>query len=133
LLFTLEVTIPALTTETDPSIETLKLSAGVITSISIKFPAGCHGLVGVRLFHEESQIIPIGRGSWVRGDDETVPSTEYYDLGKGAKELEFVGINEDDTYSHTVIVRVNVLPKEAASLMPLISFIEKLTRRIFGE
>ena len=133
MFFTLEVTIPALTTESAPKLDILKLAAGVITHISNKFPAGCHGLVGVRLFHEESQIIPIGRGSWVRGDDETVPSPEYYDLGKGAKELEFVGINEDDTYPHTVTVRVNVLPKEAASLMPLISFIEKLAKRIFGE
>lgn len=130
MLFTLEVTIPANTTEAAPSTETLKLAAGVITGISVKFPSGCHGLVGVRLKHEEAQLTPVGRSSWVSGDGETVLSPEYYDLGKSAKELEFVGVSPGTTYPHTITVRVTVLPKEVATVLPLIEVLTRFLQRI---
>ena len=132
MLFAWDVTIPANTLESAPTLETLKLSAGVITNISVKFPAGCHGLVHIRLRHEEAQIYPVPRGEWVTGDGETVPAEYHYDLGKASKELEFVGHSEGTSYAHVVTVRVTVLPAAIATPYQVLTDLVAIFKRMLG-
>jgi len=111
----------------------LEISVGVITRIDVKFPAGCHGLAKVRIYHREFQLVPLSGGEWITGDDETVPTEAYYEIPQTPAQLKLVAINDDDLYPHKLTVRIAVLPKAVVSLMPFMTFIEKLARRIFGE
>lgn len=133
MLYAWDITVPANTLQADPLEQLLKLTHGVITKVSVKYPAGCHGLVQVRLLHEESPLVPLNKDTWLTADDEAVETPEYFELDTQPFALKFVGVNNDDTYPHTITVRITVLPKAVAALTPVFAVIERLSRRIFGE
>jgi len=130
LFFAWDITVEAATAEAAPKAQTLKLSAGVITGVDVKFPSGCHGLVKVRLKHWEFQLMPLSRGEWVTGDDEAVRMPTYFELPKGPYELRFEGASPETSYGHTVTVRVSVLPKAVASMIPFIEVLTKVLQRM---
>jgi len=130
LIFAWDITITADTKAASPKTEILKLSKGVITKIEIKFARGCHGLVKVRLFHQESQLVPLSRGEWITGDDEAVSFPEFFELWTTPYQLKFRGCSPDTTYEHTVTVRVSVLPKTVASMIPVIELLTRLLQRM---
>jgi hypothetical protein len=132
MFFAWDITIPKNTLETDPLIQTLKLSKGVITRLDIRFPAGCHGLVKVRLFRYEAPLIPLSRGEWVTGNDETIPTEAYYELVEAPAELKFVGCSPGAAYDHVITVRIQILPRSIASMIPLIELLTKVVTRLFG-
>jgi hypothetical protein len=132
LFFAWDITVPANRLESTPLEETLKLTAGVITRLDIKLPAGCNGLVKVHLLHDEFQLVPLSRGEWVTGDDETIPTEAYYELASPPYSLKFVGCSPGTTYDHVVTIRVSVLPKGVASMLPLVELLTRLVNRIFG-
>jgi len=129
--YTWDITIPADTEESDPVVQRLELHPGIVTRIGVKFPAGCHGLVKVRLTRGGVfQVFPLSADEWVTGDDEEVVYTYFYDLTDRPISLEFVGISPGTTYAHTVTVRITVLPKAVASMMPLIEILTKALQRM---
>jgi hypothetical protein len=130
LFFAFDITVPAGRLEASPLEETLKMTKGMITDISIKFPAGCHGMVKVRLLHEESQLVPLSRDEWVTGDDEIVPSEVHFNLSAETNMLKFVGCSPGTSYDHTVSVRINQLSEEEASTAPLTRMLLKMLQRM---
>lgn len=122
--------MPANTSASSPVEQTLKLTSGVITHIGVKFPAGCHGMVRVRLLHQTSQLVPLSRGEWVTGDDEEVPSETFFELWALPYSLRFQGCSPGTTYPHTVTVRVTVLPKAVASMLPLMDLLTRSLQRM---
>jgi len=132
MFYAWDVTVPAGRAEATPYEASLKLSSGVITAIDVKFPAGCHGLVKLRLLRAEFQLVPLTRGQWVTGDDETVPTESYYELEGTPTELKLVACSPGTTYDHTITVRVRVLPRSVASTLPLMELMAKVFGRIFG-
>lgn len=130
MFFAWDITILAGTADNAPKKETLELAAGVITGISVKFPSGCHGLVKVRLNHGEFQLMPLSRAEWVTGDDEPVKMATYYELKPGMSKLKFEGSSPVCSYPHTVTIRVSILPRAVASMIPLIELLTKLFSRI---
>jgi len=130
LIFAWDITISANTLATAQVEQILKLSKGVIIKVEVKFPAGCHGLVKVRLFHQESQLIPLSRGEWITGDDEAVSFPEYFELWTTPYQLKFRGCSPGTTYAHTVTVRISVLPKQIASMIPVIELLTRLLQRM---
>jgi len=134
MIFAWDITISADTKATSPNTKILKLSSGVITKIEIKFARGCHGMVKVRLLHQESQLVPLSRGEWVTGDDEAVSFPEFFELWTTPYQLKFVGCSPGTGYDHTVTVRIAVLPKVVASMIPVIELLTRLLQRmgVFG-
>jgi len=134
MFFAWDISVTAGTAEATPKTQILKLTSGVITGVDVKFPSGCHGLVKVRLKHWEFQLMPLSRGEWITGDDEAVKMPTYFELATGPYELKFEGSSPDASYDHTVTVRVSVLPKAVASMVPLIELLTRLFQRmgLFG-
>jgi len=127
-----DITITANTLDKSPKEQTLKLTKGVIVKCDVKFPAGCHGLVKVRLFYHTFQLIPLTKGEYITGDDETVPTETYFELAASPYALTFEGSSPDTTYNHTVTIRVTVVPKAIASIYPLVEWLNNFAKRIFG-
>jgi len=130
VLFAWDITVAANTLASNPSTQTLKLTRGVITKVDVKFPAGCHGLVSIRLLHEESALVPLNKDTWLTGDDETVPISEYFEFDTAPYSLKFVGKSPGTSYDHTITVRVTILPKEVATMLPLIEVLTRFLQRI---
>jgi len=128
MFFAWDITVPANTLQTAPVTQILKCTAGIITRIETKFPAGCHGYVKVKLLHSEFRFFPLSDYGWISGDDETVGANMYYDLTRIPYQLKFVACSDGSTYQHTITVRVTVLPKLVASLLPVFDKFDKLFR-----
>lgn len=105
-------TVTHSTTEATAQKWHLKLTAGIIHYIEIKFPAGCAGLVHVRLLHGIHPVIPLNAEDDINGDNETIPFKEFYPISPGANILDLQAWNEDEVYDHSISVRIGVLTEE---------------------
>jgi len=132
MFYAWDITIPANTLESAPAEYKLYITRGVITHASVKYPAGCHGMVKVRLNYQESQLIPLTRVSWLTGDDSIIPVVEYFEVKTSPTFLRFRGCSPGTTYPHTVTVTVTVLPRAVASMIPVIELLTKLFSKLFG-
>jgi len=130
MFFCWDITVTANTTEKAAKPCWLQLPKGIITLVTIKFPAGCHGMVKVRLFKESLQLIPLSEDEWVTGDDESIPTDTYCELLDKPYKLKLIVCSPDTTYPHTITVRVDVQPEHAAGVSSLTrmfkGFLEKL-------
>ena len=95
----------------------IKAARGVIHKVDIVFPSGCAGLVKVAIFLGSSPMIPSTAGMTISGDGEIVNIPEFVNLRKDFNIITIKGFNEDDTYDHTILFRIYVLPK--AVLLPV--------------
>lgn len=126
-----DITIDSGTEATDPKKKTLKLHPGVVTRIGCKFAEGCNGYVKVRLTRGGVfQIYPLSAGEWVSGNDEEVWFPYYYVLTDTPYELLFEGISPEADYDHDVTIRIAVLPKSVASMIPVINLLTRLLQRM---
>jgi len=130
VFFAWDITIETTHTQAAPKTQILKLSKGIITRCDIKFAPGCHGLVKVRIYRSESQLIPLSRGEWITGDAETIPTEGYYELEEIPTELKFIGWADGCNYNHTVTVRIQLLPKAVATVLPLVDVMTRFLQRI---
>ena len=108
MFFAWDITVPANTAESSPKEQILKLTKGIITKVDIFFPAGCHGLVKVRILRNEFQLIPLSKGEWVTGDDAAIPTEGYYEFETIPSKLKFIAHSAGTTYPHTITVRVEI-------------------------
>jgi len=130
MFFAWDITIPAGRSEANPLTQVLKLTAGVIVKGDIKFPRGCHGIVKVRLLHREFQLVPLSSGEWVTGDDETISFPEYFEIKGRPFSLKFVGCSPNSGYDHTITIRITMLPRNIASMLPVVEALSRLLSRI---
>jgi AAA15 family ATPase/GTPase len=87
---------------------TLRLTKGIIDIIEVVFPKGLAGLVGVKLLRDTKVVIPENRTGWLEGNNEVINIPANIDLLEPPFELVCQTYNLDDTYSHTIYVRVSV-------------------------
>ncbi len=91
---------------------TMGLTKGRIKVISVYFPWGCAGLVGIQIIRRTWQLMPLTRGQWMTGN-ELLHSYKYeYNLDTRPYELIIKGYNLDDSYPHTPFIIVEILKDE---------------------
>jgi len=132
MFYAWDITISANTLDSNPAKYRLHVTKGVITKIVVKYPAGCHGYVKVRINYQESQLVPLTRASWLTADDEAVKCAMYFEITSPPTFLRFVGSSPGTSYPHTLTVRVTVLPRMVASMIPVIELLTKLLSKLFG-
>lgn len=106
MLFPFKITIPKNTLPSNPKRQTFSLFRGVITHIDVAFPFGCCFLVGIKLRRFGVPFFPCGGDEWFIANGIDRRYTCLLDLRDEPWQVEFEGYNEDDTYDHTVIVRI---------------------------
>jgi hypothetical protein len=107
-LITADIKIPPLTTKENPVRVSVKVPAGIIRKVWVLIPYGHKALAHLIIKHGETQIIPYYGD--IYGDGEQLVFDETYEL-KTEDTLTLEGWNEDNTYPHTFIVRLLILPK----------------------
>ena len=111
MFYTRDISVEANTPRNSAKTVNIKTTAGVVHQVGIMFPDGCAGLVHVQLWHGGHPFIPVDPMMDVAGNNETVNITEFYKLFPGFNIITVRVWNEDDTHSHTIRVRIGVLPE----------------------
>ena len=115
-------TIPANTPRKTPEELDCKLTNGIIHRVEVAFPAGCAGLVFLAIRKGLHQVWPTNPDGAFNTDGYTIAFNEYYQLFSAPYKLTLEGWSLDDTYDHTLEVRIGILPAEI--LMPEETFIQ---------
>lgn len=84
------------------------MTEGIVWRITVYFPPGPSGLVGVRLLHGSYQLSPATPGQWYWGDGMQYSYEELYLLNEPPWEIAVEAYNEDDTFDHRLLVQVGV-------------------------
>ena len=134
MFYEFRITTDASTTEASPKRTVYKLTHGVITKASIQFPNGSAGLLRCRVKLGGALLWPRNVLSYISGDGNTIPITEYAKVYYGHNRLEIITWNNSTRFSREVIIRVMVLPEEVVNQTKIFSDIRKalilLLRRI---
>jgi len=112
MFYDFALTIPANTLQAAPYTQELKLTAGIVHYVEIEFPSGCAGLAHVQIRQPEATYLPTNPDGSFASDGYVIPIKEHLELGSGENTLKAVGWNLDDTYEHTITIRIGVLLKE---------------------
>lgn len=126
MLYKEEITTPINTARTSPMRTELELAVGVVSHVSLSFPAGCAGLVGLRVLDGLLQLWPLTPGEWFITDNFTIDFPENRLLTSGAKTYTIETFNEDTRYSHTVTAQVHVAQPAADPLAQIAQILESL-------
>ena len=114
-------TLAADKTEATKTKAVLYLEKGTIVRCEIMFPAGCCGLVYVHINQALHQVYPKNPEYQYIGNGETIISSDEYEIKETPYQLEFYGWNTDDTYNHTITVRIQLVPAK------------EILRKVIGE
>jgi hypothetical protein len=103
------VTIPANTTEANATKTTIKVASDVLHYVAVQFPAGCAGLVHVRVWANEHPVFPSDPALDIAADTWTVESPVIHKFDPGEAYINIQAWNEDDTYEHTITVYASII------------------------
>jgi len=109
--FLFSFTIPANTPRESPLEREIDLAPGVIHRVIITIPPGHAGLTHLQIFQGGHQVYPTSIGEDFSGDQSTYDFRDWYELEGAPFSMRLVGWNTDDTFQHTFIVGIGILPK----------------------
>ncbi len=122
MFYDFSFTIPINTTKDSPFRQNIKLTHGIIHRVEIGFPSGCAGLAHLRFKDGLHQLWPTNPDGDFNTDNYTIAFNEYHEFFRAPYILTLVGWNLDDTYPHTLEIRLGILPVEV--LAPEETFIQ---------
>lgn len=123
------ITVPANTSQSSPKEEDLKLTHGIIHRIEVQFPIGTLALAHCRLEHHTFGELPTNPSGSFASDGYTIPIDEYLEFFSEPYIIRAVCWNDDDTYPHTVTVRIGILEsKRALMLLSVIKGLMKMLK-----
>ena len=112
MLYSKHVTFPSGKTEATKTVEHFNINKGWIYRAWVVFPAGCAGLVKVRVEHKGHPIIPVNKSDYIKADNYVLEIPMFFEIKSEPYRITFEGWNEDATYDHTITLMFLVLPKE---------------------
>jgi len=102
------MTITSGKTKASPGVFFFKLTHGILTKLEVGFPAGCAGLVGLRVLRGAHQLFPMVEGEWFVTDDFTIAFPIKQELESVPRTLKIEGYNGDEDNNHTITLRLSV-------------------------
>lgn len=112
MIYDFVITTPASTLVSAKQSTDLKLTGGIIHQIDLVFPSGPQGYLKVQINHGLHQVWPTNPEGYFASSDEKISFEEFYDLTTAPYTLTAYTWNDDDTYSHLVIVRFGILKRD---------------------
>lgn len=123
------VTTPANTSKSEAIKTEMKVTEGIVTHVWIVHPRGCHGVAHATISDGLHQLWPTNPGESYYGDHFPMEFDEYYEVRRPAK-LYLHTWNLSESYPHAVLVRITILPKRVASMIPVINLLTRLLQRM---
>ncbi len=88
------------------------LDFGLITHVEVEFPTGCAGLAGVRVRERAHQLYPTNDGSFFVSNGYVIAFADDHRFFSPPFSLFLEGYNDDDTYPHTIGLRIGLTRPE---------------------
>jgi len=131
MIYQYSIKIPIKTPVDSPEIKEVEIEGEIIDSIQIVIPWGHGALTGLAIFYGLEQIAPRPTGTWFRGNDQVIEWRELFTIPERRAKLKLVGYNDDDSYSHTFIVRFVVHKRRVAMIHEIIERLISWLERFF--
>lgn len=112
MFYEIDIPIPPNTPRTAPVFVDLPVHPGSVNQVEVFFPHGCAGLAHFYVTMWGHQVWPSNPDSFFTGDGIPTVFGEDLRLVDPPFTFQIVAWNDDDTYPHTPILRVNVLPED---------------------
>jgi len=124
MIFVKSITAAVGRDENNPVIEELLIAKGLVYRVEFDFPPGCCGLCHVRLFDGGYQVYPTSRDDSFHGDATCIAFDDCYLKNAAPWVFKVMVWNDDDTWPHTLQVRVGIASSEAfmSRYMPSVSW-----------
>ena len=108
MIFVFPVTTPANTAESAKQKTALKLTAGHINFVELHFPPGVNALAHLSINYGLYQLFPSNQDADFSSGSETIDWIEDIELDQPPFEFVAYSWNDDDTYEHTITVRISI-------------------------
>jgi len=131
MIYAFSIATPANTAEAAKQRTVLTITKGIVHQFEVFFPPGCVGLVHLQIFNALQQILPSGQGSSFIGDGTTLAYREFIELVEPPYQLTAYTWNLDDTYAHTITLRLGILPERILAPWQM-SFTDRLRALLGG-
>ena len=129
MYYEFRLTTPANTPRSAPIETELQLDEGVVTGVEVLFPPGCVGLVHLQVRRETHQLFPANADADLVGDTFPIRWREELEVGERPYVWTAVAWNDDDSYPHTVTLRLELTPMAIwARSRPAIAALEYLAQ-----
>ena len=115
MFYVRQISTDADTSKANATETRIKAWGGIITKISVRFPPGPQFLLHCSISQGGHQIFPVDENFDVTGENEAVTTDEYYKMQSGYNLILVRTWNDDDTYAHSCLVRITVLPQFVAT------------------
>lgn len=123
MIYEKSLTIPKNTPITAPVTTIVPVHPGIVKQVSVYFPAGCCGLARCCILYWERQVWPSNPDSYFHGDGQNLVFPEDIRLVDLPYEFTLVGWNLDDTFQHTITVRLAISPEDTTMTQLLAQFL----------
>lgn len=105
--YQIELSVPPNTSEKSPTTVVLSAGVGNLDTVTIMFPDGVLGSVGVRVLEEGRQIVPMPSG-WLYDNANTVSVAINRRLQGPPYRLVFQGISRALDWPHKIVFRLEM-------------------------
>ncbi len=124
MIYATDITTPASTDITTPKRTRIPVTKGLVYQIEVEFPPGPLGLCHCAIYDGSYQAWPSNPDGNFHGDNGYITFGDTY--LKLSEPFEFVAVtwNEDDTYAHTIHIRIGLVSQEIfmARFLPTMSY-----------
>lgn len=125
MFYVFSVTVPHSTPQSSPLVTDLELGPGEITQVEVGFAWGAAGLAHVQIWLAEHQVWPTNAGASFAWNDYNHVFPESEPCAGPGEHWSIRCWNLDDTFDHTIQVRLSILAVEKTML-------GKIAESLFG-
>lgn len=130
MLFSKTLVIPAATSAESPLSDSIKVAAGTIRALMVRFRYGSAYLCGVRLLHGSHALLPRNLGEWLPSSAYPYQTIEEYTISSDLTEITILAYNEDVAFEHRVWIGVDMTTSEVTPrLAEFVNWLASSTRR----
>ena len=124
MIYSYDITTPVGVTQSAPMRTRLKVTKGLVYRVEIEFPPGPLSLLHVALFDGGFQLWPTNPDYDFHGDNGFISFEETYLKSNYPYEFVAQTWNEDDTWDHTITIRLGMVSEEVymARFLPTVSY-----------
>ncbi len=114
MIYSASITTPANTAKGAAKKTVLKVTKGLLWVVEIEFPAGCAGLTHIQIFDGLYQVFPASPGDSLHSDGAVLSYDDIYFKTAAPFTFSIKTWNLDDTWDHTLQVRIGFASSDAA-------------------
>lgn len=124
MIYAKDCPIPKNTPPQNPVQIPFTVTKGLVYKVEVQFPRGCAGLAHVVIWQGGHQMWPYDMDHDFYGDNWVIAFDDTYLISYEPYVFDIYGYNLDDTYNHTITVRLGIVSQEVfmARFMPTLAY-----------